>query len=486
MEHMETQLTKDPTNQELQKKILDIRKEIEIRMVGEIRGAQIRSGFPPKDRRGKHFNRPHRVSDERHERIRSQISSFRGRLSHYSRHKSRKLYLPAELNIMKMFALYEQQYGDGVSYDTYRQIFNGDFNISFGYPRTDTCAICDEFFAGLTNINKELDASPEDANLLRQKAEIVAHRELHQRKSETFYERKRNAKVKAKRLETMRAVAFDFQKELYCPSKTSNDVYYKRQLSDHSFNVHDLGSDYVDFYCYDETIGKKGSDAVASMLSKYVMEVVPETVKEIEFFCDSCCGQNKNYTIFRFFYFLVHCRNRFDKIKVMFPERGHSYMECDRDFSIVNTKSEVELPQEWFRVIREARKSLSPYAVYEMGLCDFKDFTGFLKLRHPFPNSTFFFSALDSGPGSTLSGFEKDLAETKQSLAETKQSLSETKQILSETKQSLSETKKAKYKDLQVLKKFCSPTTHQYYEQLPHDGCTPDALHEKSGGSDTD
>ncbi|RUS68951.1 hypothetical protein EGW08_023287 [Elysia chlorotica] len=72
-------------------------------------------------------------------------------------------------------------------------------------------------------------------------------------------------------------------------------------------------------------------------------------------------------------------------------------------------------------------------------------------------------STLDSGPGSTLSGFEKDLAETKQSLAETKQSLSETKQSqtkqsLSETKQSLSETKQS----LSETKKSLSETKQSH------------------------
>ncbi|KAK3744603.1 hypothetical protein RRG08_062253 [Elysia crispata] len=73
------------------------------------------------------------------------------------------------------------------------------------------------------------------------------------------------------------------------PPKDRRGKHLKRPhlLLVHSFNIHDLGSDSVDFYCYEETICKKGSDAVASMLSKHVMEVMPETVKE--FFSDSCC-----------------------------------------------------------------------------------------------------------------------------------------------------------------------------------------------------
>lgn len=32
-----------------------------------------------------------------------------------------------------------------VFYQTYREIFKRDFNISLGYPRSDTCSQCDKF-----------------------------------------------------------------------------------------------------------------------------------------------------------------------------------------------------------------------------------------------------------------------------------------------------------------------------------------------------
>ncbi|GFO01206.1 hypothetical protein PoB_002771100 [Plakobranchus ocellatus] len=453
-------------------------------------------GFPPKDGRGKHTNRPHRVNDDQRERIQNHISSFRGRLSHYSRHKTRKLYLPSELNIMKMFTLYQEKYSDDSSYDTYRNIFNGEFNISFGYPRTDTCANCDEFVARLKLLDKDLTESPDDASLLRQKGELLAQREVHQRKSETFYERKRSAKAKAKTTENMRAVAFDFQKELYCPNKTSNDVYYRRQLAVHSFNIHDLGSDSVNFYCYDETIGKKGNDAVASMLFKYLLEIVPETVKHIEFFCDSCCGQNKNYTIFRFFYYLVHCLNRFDSIRVTFPERGHSYMECDRDFAIVKTKSDVELPQEWYKVIREARKFPTPYNVHEMSLCDFKDFTNFFKplfkAMCPFPTrpvKEIIFAIDAPGLATHRSAWNGPFESSVLVLRSVKAQKDFIRAASCEPKQQFCHPlpiSDAKHKDLQVLKKFCSPETHSFYDNLPHDGALRDHLHEETEYSDAE
>lgn len=41
-------------------------------------------------------------------------------------------------------------------YETYRQIFKNNFNIGFGYLRTDTCSTCDEFTVQKKNLELEL------------------------------------------------------------------------------------------------------------------------------------------------------------------------------------------------------------------------------------------------------------------------------------------------------------------------------------------
>ncbi|GFO06504.1 vitamin B12-dependent ribonucleotide reductase [Plakobranchus ocellatus] len=76
------------------------------RRVRTIQTALKETGYPPQDRRGKHQNRPSKLSDEQVERIIAHIRSFKGRSSHYSRNKSKKIYLPDELKITKMFELF--------------------------------------------------------------------------------------------------------------------------------------------------------------------------------------------------------------------------------------------------------------------------------------------------------------------------------------------------------------------------------------------
>lgn len=151
-------------------------------------------------------------------------------------------------------------------------------------------------------------------------------------------------------------------------------MYFKRQLSFYSFNVHKLSTRSSYFYVYDETKGKKGSDDVVSLLDNFVTQFVSKEVEEIQFFCDSCSGQNKNYTVFRYIYYLVHIKKRFNKISIIFPVRGHSYMECDKNMGLINQKIPCELPSDWVKVFAEARRFPEPFKVIDCELFMFKNY----------------------------------------------------------------------------------------------------------------
>ena len=54
--------------------------------------------------------------------------------------------------------------------------------------------------------------------------------------------------------------------------------------------------------------------------------------------------------------FLVHEKKRFDYIKVTFPERGHSFMECDKDMGLINCQIPTSDPSDWIKTFKNARK----------------------------------------------------------------------------------------------------------------------------------
>ena len=105
------------------------------------------------------------------------------------------------------------------------------------------------------------------------------------------------------------------------PNLTTSDVYYKRQFSVYTFNIHVLTTNKVFLYCYDESTAKKGADDVCSLLYDFITEHVSQDITELHLFCDGCAGQNKNWTVLRFCHYLVHHEKRFKSIKITFPIR---------------------------------------------------------------------------------------------------------------------------------------------------------------------
>lgn len=121
-----------------------------------------------------------------------------GRSSHYSLGDSSKIYLPEDLNVKKMHTMFLKDNGSvSVSYETYRNIFCNDFNIAFGYPRTDTCSICDEFVAKTKALEAEKNTCSETlarSSLDRQIMNLFNQNKLHKLQAGTFYSRKRMAR----------------------------------------------------------------------------------------------------------------------------------------------------------------------------------------------------------------------------------------------------------------------------------------------------
>ncbi|XP_050308916.1 uncharacterized protein LOC126745187 [Anthonomus grandis grandis] len=229
-------------------------------------------GVAPRDKRGTNVKK-YSKSEKTIHAVVTHINSFKSRPSHYSIKKTSKKYLPEELNVKKMYGLYKEQNNPPVSYEFYRKIFNTRFNLSFRYPRSDTCSECDQFLANIKVLEMKLKTeNGNEEEKKRTEAEIqklgVLNR-VHKAKAEKFYEKKRVFMQYASTKDDTEAIAMDFQKNLSLPNVTTNDVYYKRQLTFISFNIHELACNNAIFYTYNETIGK-GANEVVSMLNHYI------------------------------------------------------------------------------------------------------------------------------------------------------------------------------------------------------------------------
>lgn len=222
------------------------------------------------DLRGKHKNRPNKLSDHILFKIKTHILSFPRYISHYSRHDNEnKRFLSSELSISKLYSLYLEKYefdvfeklkkGEKVKptvkYEFFSQYFNKNFNLSFGYPKTDTCQTCDH----LQNvINAELD--------IELKSNLIDEKQRHVEKASTFYTDLKNLSKESRLNDNIEVLSFDYQQNMPLPHIPCGDVFYKRQLWSYNFCVYSgkLRQGYF-FIMYDETVGKKGQNEVISL-----------------------------------------------------------------------------------------------------------------------------------------------------------------------------------------------------------------------------
>ena len=172
--------------------------------------------------RGKHSNRPKKITSSITKQVKEHIKSFPAMRSHYSRSKNkRRRYLSPLLSVAEMHRLYVEKYEGGVKnsvvkYHYYNKVFNENFNLSFGYPKTDTCGTCEEFMV-------KLSALPDGSQ------EKLATQEMHEdhlRSAEKFYSGLRFDTEMAKQNSDIRTVTFDFQQNLPLPHLPVGDLFY--------------------------------------------------------------------------------------------------------------------------------------------------------------------------------------------------------------------------------------------------------------------
>ncbi|GBM66086.1 hypothetical protein AVEN_169758-1 [Araneus ventricosus] len=139
---------------------------------------------PPPDGRGKHMNRPHKITSDVVNFIEDHIRNFPCEESHYSRTKNiHKKYLSPLLSLKKMYDLYLSEVNANnqpekfkISESTYRNIFSSQFNLSFGHPRSDTCGTCEKGEVDeihVANYHQTFEMQKFDRELPKQKSDVA-------------------------------------------------------------------------------------------------------------------------------------------------------------------------------------------------------------------------------------------------------------------------------------------------------------------------
>ena len=125
-------------------------------------------------------------------------------------------------------------------------------------------------------------------------------------------------------------------------SEQPGDVYYYSPLSIFIFGIvnTDQKDDMLTTYCYDEGVGKKGGNNVASLLVKHLSRTVGldsnDPMKELNIIMDNCAGQNKNKMVLRLAAYLVEL-NYFTTVNFVFYVVGHTKNPADRLFNLAKS-----------------------------------------------------------------------------------------------------------------------------------------------------
>jgi hypothetical protein len=203
---------------------------------------------PSPDRRGKHDNRPRRTEPQKVAEVKEHISQFPAETSHYSRHENpSRLYLAPTLNISLMYRLYKEWCAETKKKPTsermYRYIFNNFFNLGFGSPKSDTCAVCD-----------------------------LGADEAHKRQADKAFEIQRQDKKIAETTSDTFFITFDLQKTLPLPKLTTSVAFYLRQIWLYNLGIHLTCQQRSQpfFQIWSEADGSRGCGEVASSILAFL------------------------------------------------------------------------------------------------------------------------------------------------------------------------------------------------------------------------
>lgn len=292
---------------------------------------QVAAGQPTvsSDMRGKHKNRPHKLSDESLTLVKEHISSFPSETSHYSRSKNAdRRYLSAFLTIRKMYDAYvafcREKSAKPVSLNSYR-------------------SVCDN----VTSADCTQHKLRADAAFIAQKTD----RELAE-------------------AQKLCCITFDLQQTLPLPKLSTSKAFYLRQIWLYNMGVHMVSGDRSRGYCHiwAESEGGRGCAEIGSSLLAF-LDVSGTTGSHLIAWSDSCAGQNKNFTIVCLWQLLILMK-KFAVIDHKFPEPGHTFLDSDRDFAHIEQqirKHENIYSMDQYQDIMHGCVRKSPFAVTRMG-----------------------------------------------------------------------------------------------------------------------
>lgn len=197
----------------------------------------------------------------------------------------------------------------------FRHVFNTNFNIGFGSPRTEVCSTC-------TSLDERLKYTDD----LDKKKALFVEKRIHTLKAQSFY-----TYLKEKR-DDLLIFSFDCQKNQVLPKVPDQSAYFSRQLYQYNLAITVGDSKCPEtkentfLYEWKENEHLTGSNKIASGLFHCLTNhQYAEKITHIRFVCDRCGGQNKNRTMMGMVQFWLSKKapDQISTVEIIFPIVGH-------------------------------------------------------------------------------------------------------------------------------------------------------------------
>lgn len=323
-----------------------------------------------KDLRGKHAPN-HKLTIDRYNEILTHINSIPKYQSHYSRRHSNKIYFHSSLNLTKLYELYTEKCSDAVSVTKYREVFN-QLDLKFKKPQIDLCTTCETLRVKIKNSTDEVE-----------KAELLIQQKKHHDEADYSYKCKKNDKNLSINDQSIKMFSFDLQQCLPTPHLNASVFFYKRPLWTFNFTMHDGATNKADCFIWNETIAKRGANDIASCIYKCLLHL-PENVKHVILYSDSCPGQNRNSYVCAMFEKVLEDHPGIEVIDHKFLVVGHTHLECDTVHAQIekkkkNSTGSIQHPHDWVTLIAATNRK---YIVHELQQNEFYDFHALLKNKY--------------------------------------------------------------------------------------------------------
>lgn len=410
---------------------------------------KIINGLSVSDGRGKHGKQIIKLTDDIKALIHQHCELIPHSQSHYSAEKSKLHYFDdPELNLNILYELFLDYYtsvtGDyssPISISSYSKYFNHNVNFSFRMPRTDVCNFCFE----------EETKTEKSSEFIQHKANVTAY---HQLKKEILL------------LENVSVFEFDFGQNLPLPKIPVSDQFYRRLLWIHIFNVHVYNSKRSYMFTFTEGHVKKGATTVCNLLLHAIFEEYKlQYNNKIYLFSDSCSGQNKNYLMLVFLSILA---NKLQiEIEHIYPVRGHSYCQCDRNFGMYGQKKKkmerIEIVDEYIKLIENSRNP--PFIMVKPEDFHLNDFETIIKKKSKVPKKLQISKAVRIvyAPNGRIDVYENYNGKPETHIIENTVTFEDLKLTPPPPAIGISEEK---IKDLKSLIRYLRPEGKQFFEKL--------------------